>query len=114
MTGGFSIECRQGPGFVHVIPKGELDLATAPALDQVLDEEQARSRNLVLLDLRRLTFLDSTGVHILLRAQERALTGGSELTIVRGSCQVQRALEVAGLERHLPLVDEPPAELGES
>lgn len=96
---------------MHVIPKGELDLATAPALDQVLQEEQAKPRTLVLLDLRRLTFLDSTGMHILLRARERALTGDSELTIVRGPREVQRALEVAGLERHLPLVDEPPAGL---
>ena len=108
MAEAFSIECLQGPGYVHVVPIGELDLSTVPALDQLLESEQRRPHAVVLLDLRKVTFLDSTGIHCLIRAEDRAREHGSELTIVRGGSQVQRALQVTGLDHILPLADEPP------
>lgn len=112
MSAGFKIECREGPGSLHVIPKGELDLATTPALDALLETEQSRHGLLVMIDLRRVTFLDSTGIHCLLSADARARQNGTELVIIRGPRQIERVLEIAGIGPHLPLVDEPPAAHG--
>jgi anti-sigma B factor antagonist len=105
----FHLDVHRHDGAARLTVAGELDLATAPglegALTELLDEPGLR----VCIDLRKLRFMDSTGLRSLLRATERAAREDRELTIVRGPQPIARLFEVTGLESHLPLVDEPPA-----
>ncbi len=58
-----------------------------------------------MLDLSGLTFLDSTGVHLLVRAAARSRADSDRLTLLRGSPAVQRLLEICGVDEVLPFAD---------
>ena len=85
---------------------GELDLSGAPALD----EEIARLASddgvrRVVLDLRGLGFLDSSGLRVVALAARRLDGAGRSLTLVRGSETVQRVFEITRMEERLHFVD---------
>jgi anti-anti-sigma factor len=83
---------------------GELDLATKDLLDQELDEAGAWSKR-VVLDLRRLQFVDSSGLHALLRIDRRLEETGGSLTIIRGPRPVERLFNMTGLDTRLHIID---------
>jgi anti-sigma B factor antagonist len=68
---------------------GELDVATAPTLDETLQQAQLQAR-LVVLDLRELDFMDSAGAHTIVSASLRARLNGGRLVVVRGRPHVDR------------------------
>ncbi|MEA2310156.1 MAG: hypothetical protein QOE28_124 [Solirubrobacteraceae bacterium] len=86
-------------GSAHVVvPTGELDLATAPALDGALGRAfDAAGSGRVVLDLRELEFIDSSGLRTLLTARRRAEQAGSEFSLVAGHRGLERTLEIAGV-----------------
>jgi anti-sigma B factor antagonist len=86
-------------GGTRLTLRGELDLGTAPRLEQALAEASGD----VLLDLRGLTFMDSTGVRVLLEAAER---GGLRILAPDGG-DVRVTIEETGIGPLLPLIDEP-------
>jgi anti-anti-sigma factor len=92
---------------LHISLAGELDIVNAPRLDEELAGVQADVAKTVVLDLRSVTFIDSTGLRALIAADERAREGGGRLLIVRGAAAVDRAFEVTQLDQRLELVDEP-------
>ena len=83
---------------------GELDIASAPRLKRTLRDaiESARS---VVLDLRGLTFIDSTGIHVLIETDAQARRAGRRLTLVRGAAHIERVFELVGLSDRLEIVD---------
>lgn len=89
---------------------GELDMAATfkveQELDRLLDRDGVRR---LVLDLRPLTFIDSTGLRLLLQTEARAREAEVDLTLVRGSAPVQRVFSIAGLTDFFPFADEPPA-----
>jgi anti-sigma B factor antagonist len=96
-------ETREGA--VHrLTPIGELDLATAPlverAFDAALGDDDAK---VIVLDLRELSFMDSTGVHLLLRMQA-ACMDANRLRVINGSGAVERVLDVTGVRPRLPII----------
>lgn len=80
---------------------GELDLASAPALEQRLQELEGRRPAKLILDLTALSFLDSTGLRVLLQADGRARERGCKLVVRRGEDSVQRVFEVTGAHEML-------------
>ena len=88
---------------------GELDIATAPQLAEMLDRAEESSQR-VVLDLRPVTFMDSAGVHVILDANVRARAAGRRLVLVRGPCQVDRVLELSKASDALEIVDLNPVE----
>ena len=90
-----------------VVVSGELDLASGPALEDELARVGSSGVELVVLDLRELEFMDSTGLSILVKANQRAVDAGRRFGLVRGSPQVQRLLDLTGVAEHLTLVDTP-------
>lgn len=88
---------------------GELDVATAPQLKQVLGHAEDRARR-VVLDLRELTFMDTSGMHVVVAARVRATSAGRQLVVVRGPSQVDRLLALTGARDRLEIVDLNPAE----
>lgn len=86
---------------------GELDLASGPTLESELEKLSAPDTTLVIIDLRRLEFMDSTGLSIIVRAHQRLSQEGCELGLVRGSPQVQRLLDLTGVAERLRVVSAP-------
>ena len=81
---------------------GELDIATAPALAEALDSALGSDAAIVLLDLDGVTFIDSAGVRVVLRAVAEAEAGG-RLRVRRGHGeQVRRLFELVGAIDRLP------------
>jgi anti-anti-sigma factor len=105
--GSFGITLTRGSGRVTLTLVGELDLATTPRLTKYLTTVAQTHQGLIVIDLRRLTFMDSTGVAALAAADRHARRGGWSLAIVKGPPQVQRVLELCGLTEVLPIADEP-------
>ena len=104
----FGIRVVQDGRATHIRPAGELDIATTPALEQAIADATAQSGAALVLDLRELTFMDSTGLRTLAQTSARAQADGFEQAIERGSRQIERVLEISGLGPLLPLVDAPP------
>ncbi len=77
---------------------GELDLTCAPEVRQTLDELLSAGFEQIVIDLRGLRFLDSTGLSALLASHRSARERGCELTLTRAPDAVQRIFEVTGLE----------------
>ena len=104
--GAFSVGRLDHDGHSVFVPRGELDLATAPALEgpvlAALDEGRE-----VVIDLRELAFMDSSGVRVLIAAHGHAGDAGERLVLVRprGGGTVARILEIAGVGQALRMVD---------
>jgi anti-anti-sigma factor len=86
---------------------GELDLATGPELEAELQDISTSETTLVVVDLRKLEFMDSTGLSIIVRAHQRLTGEGCELGLVQGSSQVQRLLDLTGVTDRIVLVARP-------
>jgi anti-anti-sigma factor len=99
---GTAVRVEQNRAIVSL--SGELDLANAPTLDSVLEGEQVGAVEAILIDLRELRFLDSSGLRAILRAQELASARGQEFAITEGTGQVQRLLTITHASNQLPTV----------
>jgi anti-anti-sigma factor len=85
---------------------GELDVATCPRMRRELREAEANGAQEIVIDLSRLGFIDSSGLRLLLEASIRnSHDGSSRLALVRGSSQIQRVFQIAGVEDRLPFSD---------
>lgn len=93
-------------GLVRVALRGELDLSTVGMVQDELRRVEASSPALVVLDLSKLTFLDSTGLRCVVTADERARDDGRRVVIVRGPEAVQRVFSITRLEERLEMVDD--------
>jgi anti-anti-sigma factor len=81
---------------------GEVDLVTTTVLADAVERIPLGSVDGVVLDLSRVSFMDSTGVRSVLGLQERCSEAATELRIVPGPRAVQRVFEVTGLSGRLP------------
>ena len=93
-------------GFVHVALMGELDLSTVAKVQEELRKIEAASPPTLVVDLSKLTFLDSTGLRCIVTADERAREDGRRVVIVRGPDPVQRVFAITRLEERLEMVDD--------
>jgi anti-anti-sigma factor len=98
-----TIERRDGA--VHLALSGELDISTASRLEDDLHRVEAERPDLIVLDLRDLSFLDSTGLRLLIMADARAKEEGRRLAIGRANAMIQRVLHITRLDERLEVVD---------
>jgi anti-anti-sigma factor len=103
---GFSLSTSERAGSVIVVVRGELDLATAPELDKVVTDGLDAGRD-VVVDLRELEFMDSSGLRVLVSAHKRP-PGGPRFQVVRPPAggPVAKILAIAGVESELDLIDD--------
>jgi anti-anti-sigma factor len=104
----FTIELDERADRVVLTPRGELDMASAPELEQAVIprlEEGAW----VVLDLRSLDFIDSSGLRVVVGAHRMAEEHGGRFTCVRGTAgsTVHRIVEIAGIDGVIEMVDDP-------
>jgi anti-anti-sigma factor len=104
---GLSVKA-QAEGRRHtLVLAGELDLATAPELDAKTEQACANGAGELVLDLRELAFIDSTGLRAILRAQEHCEAHRCELFLTPGPPAVQRLFELTGLLERLAFREPP-------
>jgi anti-sigma B factor antagonist len=96
----------RGDGIV-VSAGGEIDLATSPRLREALLDPQAHAAT-VVLDLREVTFIDSSGLGVIVGQQKRAQEHNERFSVaVGGAASVQRILELSGLVKVLDIISDP-------
>jgi anti-anti-sigma factor len=94
---------------VRLALEGELDIASVAQVELALARIEADQPSTILLDLRGLAFMDSTGLRIIVAADARAREQGRRLVIVRGPEAIQRILRMTRLDERLELIDDPAA-----
>jgi anti-anti-sigma factor len=109
VTSPFDVTIEERGDTIHVTLLGELDISTAPRLEEDLRRAEAGNPALLILDLSRLEFMDSTGLRLLIGADSRAREAGRRLVLIRGNEMVQRVLRVTRLDERLEIVSDPGA-----
>jgi anti-anti-sigma factor len=84
---------------------GELDLASVPSVEVELELVEATDARVIVVDLSGLTYVDSSGIALLLSAHARSRADGDRLSLIRGSAEIQRVFELCGLAQVLPFTD---------
>ena len=97
-------ESQPRDGVVRLQLHGELDLHSAYTFDRRVLAIEASHPEIICIDLREVSMLDSAGLGRLVSAHRRARKGGWRLVIVKGSRAVSRVLQVTRLEEHLEVV----------
>jgi anti-anti-sigma factor len=104
-----SLHTYQESDRVRVGVSGELDLSSALVFEEELRRiEDCSDVPLLVLDLRALKFMDSTGLRLILSAHARALKSGRKLAIVEGGETVRRIFKITGVLERLNFVEGPP------
>jgi anti-sigma B factor antagonist len=107
VPGELTVEISIYGQIAAVVLSGELDIATAPELEQKLRELPPDGVTQLMLDLRRLAFIDSTGLRVVLGLANGLAPPGARVVIVRGPEAVQRVFALTGADRELLMIDDP-------
>jgi anti-anti-sigma factor len=95
------VECD---GSLTLRVEGEIDIATAPLLEEELERAQGSDAETIVVDLDQVDFIDSTGLHVLIRHSALSSQNGGRLRLTEGSKQVQRLFRLTGTMDHLPFL----------
>jgi anti-anti-sigma factor len=90
----FRIETHRDDGVVRLAVHGELDLGTSPVLEEAVAKATGAAR--VELDLSAMSFMDSSGLAVLIGARRRAEDAGHQLAIAGVNDHVRRLLDLTG------------------
>jgi anti-sigma B factor antagonist len=93
----FDISEETGDGVSIVSAKGEIDIATAPALREQLEAAIDRRPDLVVVDLQGVSFMDSTALGVLVGALKRSREADGTMRIVVADARVLKVFEITGL-----------------
>jgi anti-sigma B factor antagonist len=96
-AGTFTCTVHNDTDAAIVVPRGELDLATAPVLDAQLRRVRDAGGDKLVVDLRGLTFIDSTGVQLLLHWGTWAARSGRAFSLIPGADRVQMVFALTGV-----------------
>jgi anti-sigma B factor antagonist len=107
--GNLDVATQRADGVLTVAPVGEIDLATIDLVRDAIERDHVSGDD-ILLDLRGVGFMDTSGLRHVLELNERAAREGFAFRIIRGPRAVQRVFEVSGLESRLAFVGDPGSE----
>ena len=100
----FRVVVRTERDVVRVCPFGEVDMGTVGQVREQLEHVTASGARRVVLDLRGMTFLDSTGLHLVLEADAASRAQGWEFGLIGGPADVQRVFDLTGARARLPFL----------
>lgn len=103
--GALAVTSERAGGVHSIGLVGELDLATAGAVEDALVSAEAGDANAIVVDLSGLTFIDSTGLRLLVGAANRSRADADRLMLLKGPPAVQRVFRLTALEEHLPFAE---------
>ena len=104
-------EAHRNENMIRLALAGEFDLSNATQVEDALKELERDRPALLVLDLRELTFMDSTGLRVMVSADARARDDSRRLAVVQGPESVHRVFRITGLDDHLEMVETPEAAL---
>jgi anti-sigma B factor antagonist len=102
-----TVERRDQPATVTLALRGELDLASAPALQRELVSAESGRPEKIVLDLAALSFIDSSALRLLIEAQARSECDGHLLVLSHVSSNAMRLLRLTGLDTRFCIESEP-------
>ena len=105
VASGFAVSVRMEGECAVLVFEGELDFGVEEQARAAL--ERTRGARVLVIDLRELTFMDSSGVHLLLEARDECRASGRMLLVVPGPERVQRGLSALELESGFAFVNAP-------
>ena len=106
MDGMLQIDIEHRDRTTVLSVEGEIDLATAPMLDaKIADAIEAAAEGAIVIDLDRVSFMDSSGLQVLL-SHIFSQQNGHRIRLTKGSPQVYRLFEVSGMADRLPFTSE--------
>lgn len=100
-----TIEVMSAPEAHTIVLSGEVDLLGTPQIEAALKDAHDADAELIVIDLRNLTFIDSSGLHALATGHQLSRARGQELRIIPGPANVQRLFELTGMNEVLPFCD---------
>jgi anti-sigma B factor antagonist len=92
-----------------VQPLGELDLDSAHRVEAALEQVRGEGCRQLVLDLRGVTFMDSTGLRLVIRWDTAGQQDGFGFAVVPGQEIVQRVFRLTGMDSYVAVADPPPA-----
>ncbi|KNB52439.1 STAS domain-containing protein [Streptomyces caatingaensis] len=104
----FTMRERVAGGAITIELVGEIDILAEQQLGPRIEALAGRCRADLVIDLRGVTFLDASGLRLLLRARNRAVRCGGRLRVVRGGPRVTKVFRVVQLEAAFSWLDAPP------
>jgi anti-anti-sigma factor len=104
----FNVRTEQIGDTCVVAPEGELDLSTAHQLGAAIAFAATRATR-VVLDLRQLTFVDSSGISVIIKLKRHLAVEGITFGVVKGTPVVQRAFALSRVEALMPWTNPPRA-----
>lgn len=102
----FGLETETEGNSVLVTIRGDLDIQVAEHVADELSRVESTNPDVLVLDLRRLSFMDSSGMAIVAAARARAQAAGRRFAIVAPPAGVMRAFEVSGLAELVTIADD--------
>jgi anti-sigma B factor antagonist len=93
----FDISDESRGGATVISPSGEVDIATAGQLRDRVDQVIERTEGTVVVDLTSVTFIDSTGLGVLIGARKRCVEDGRTLRVVIAEPRILKVFEITGL-----------------
>src|SRR3954451_22613107 len=102
----FSVTVSSNGDSTTVFFKGELDLAGVEDARRAVEEAEQDSALMLVLDMSGLTFMDSSGLEVVLRSARRARESGRRLVVQRPSPYVKRLLEMTAIDQSLDIVED--------
>jgi anti-sigma B factor antagonist len=103
----FHVDITEGQLGPVAVLSGEVDLAAAEAVEERIRTALAGEPDVLVLDLRHVDFLDSSGLRVVLSLDREQRDRGARLVVVRGGRRVARVMELTGADRQLEMVDDP-------
>jgi anti-sigma B factor antagonist len=97
----FRVDVHPQREVVRIVPVGELDGATGPLLEAQLRQLHDSGFGHILLDLRELTFMDSTGIRLILAEDGFARSNGRDFSLIDGRPAIRHVMDACALDRHL-------------
>jgi anti-sigma B factor antagonist len=105
LTKRFEIRAEEDAGTTFLRLSGEFDLSCEERFEHVLEGLRARPPDRLVLDLRGLNFIDSSGMRLILAAHSLQNEDGFDFSVIPGEGQVRRVCAVTGLDRVLPVFE---------
>ena len=98
----FTLSIQRTRSRARIVVEGELDMVAAPRLTAAIDDLMEEGDVEVIVDLRALTFMDSSGLQALLHGHQRATEDGASFSLIRGGANVMRVFELSGINGLIP------------
>jgi anti-sigma B factor antagonist len=104
----FSLQVERNGGAILLAARGDLDLAAAEPAEAELQRAETGRPELLVIDLKGVDFIDSSGLRVLLLAASRASEAGRRFVVARARGQVKRVIEMTGSDKLFELAPELP------